>query len=132
VHGPDRGYTLVETLVALVIFATALLAVYQSFSAGWRGYRAAEAEAAALSFAQSRLASAGVESPLAEGHLEDRTQEGVAWTLDIRRHGQPQQQSQAAQSALEGYWVTVEVSWGEGLFQTPRQISLTTLKLRSP
>jgi prepilin-type N-terminal cleavage/methylation domain-containing protein len=133
VYGSERGFTLVETLVALVIFAAALMAAYQSFSAGRRGYQVALAEAAALSFAQSRMAAAGVEIPLAEGHLEDRTEEGLTWTIDIRRYGQPlEEQSRSAQSMLEGYWVTVEVSWREGRFQAPRRVSLTALKLRSP
>ena len=132
-HESDRGFTLVETLVALVIFAAALLTTYQSFSAGWRGYRAAQAEAVAVSFAESRLAAAGVETPLVEGHLEDRTEEGLEWTVDIRRYGRPhEERAQSVQSALEGNWVTVEVSWREGRFQTPRKVSLTTLKLRAP
>jgi general secretion pathway protein I len=133
VHGPNRGFTLVETLIALVIFAAALLATYQSFSAGWRGFLAAAEAAAAVSLAESRLAAAGVEMPLVEGHAEDRTDEGLEWIVDIRRYGRPhEERSQSAQSALEGYWVTVEVSWREGRFQTPRKVSLTTLKLRVP
>jgi prepilin-type N-terminal cleavage/methylation domain-containing protein len=130
---PDSGFTLVETLAGLVIFAAALLVAYQSFSAGWRGYRLAEAEAAAVSFAQSRLAAAGVEAPLVEGQRQHQTEEGLTWMIDVRRYGQSDEERfETAQSALDGFWITVEVSWREGRFQTPRQVSLTTLKLQGP
>jgi prepilin-type N-terminal cleavage/methylation domain-containing protein len=132
-RGPDSGFTLVETVIGLVIFAAALLVTYKSFSAGWRGYRLAEAEAAAVSFAQSRLAAAGVESPLAEGQRQHQTEEGLTWMIDVRRYGpSDEEKPQTAQAALDGFWVTVEVDWREGPFQTPRKVSLTTLKLRGP
>jgi prepilin-type N-terminal cleavage/methylation domain-containing protein len=130
-RGPDSGFTLVETVIGLVIFAAALLVTYQSFSAGWRGYRLAEAEAAAVSFAQSRLAAAGVESPL--GQRQHQTVEGLTWMIDVRRYGpSDEEKPRTAQVALDAFWVTVEVDWWEGPFQTPRKVSLTTLKLRGP
>jgi prepilin-type N-terminal cleavage/methylation domain-containing protein len=132
-RGPDSGFTLVETLASLVIFATALLALYQSFSGGWRGYRRAEAEAAAVSFAQSRLVAAGVETPLVEGQQHHQSEEGLVWRIDVRRYGQPyEEKSRSPWSAPQGFWVTVEVSWRAGALQTPHNVSLTTLKLREP
>jgi prepilin-type N-terminal cleavage/methylation domain-containing protein len=129
-RGPDSGFTLVETLASLVIFAAALLALYQSFSGGWRGYRRAEAEAAAVSFAQSRLAAAGVEAPLVEGQQYHQSEDGLAWITDVRRYGQPsEEKSQAPRSTPQVFWVTVEVSWRDGALPTTHKVSLTTLKL---
>lgn len=127
-HESDSGFTLVETVVGLVIVAAALITFYESFSSGWRGYRLAEEEAALVEFAQSRLAAAGTETPLVEGQQQYRTEDGLTWTIDVRPYGQPQEKNPP--SALDGFWVTVEVSGRKGPFDPVRQVALTTLKLQ--
>lgn len=81
----DAGFTLVETLVALAIFALAFSGIYRAFEGGWRALRRAQLEVEAIEVAKSSLAAVGIETPLSEGRQAGQTADGVSWQIDIRR-----------------------------------------------
>lgn len=81
----DAGFTLVETLVALAVFALAFGGIYRAFDGGWRALRRAQLDVEAVEVAKSSLAAVGVETPLTEGRQTGRTADGVSWQIDIRR-----------------------------------------------
>ncbi len=124
--GRSAGFTLIETLVALVIFVAGYLLIYQSVSLGWRSALVAHSERQAVRLAQARLAAAGVETPLAEGQQSGDTSDGYSWTVHVRRYQQPGQDSS---EPLAGFWVTVDVKWSEGMLRSPRSLKLTTVRL---
>ncbi len=123
----SSGFTLIETLVALVVFVAGYLLVHHSVSVGWRGAQIAWAESAALRLAHSRLAAAGVEARLAEGELTGETDDGFRWTLRTERYRPPG--SDRAAERIAGYWITVTVRWDGGVLRPARSLQLTTLKL---
>ena len=126
----SAGFTLIETLVALVIFVAGYLLVYQTVSVGWRGTQVAHTESAALRIAQSRLAAAGVEQRLQEGEQSGQTADGYAWTTQVTRYRRPN--SDDAPGRLEAYWVRVDVTWREDPLRKARSLRLETLKLAVP
>ena len=80
-----HGFTLMETLVALVIFVACYLLIHEGLSLGWRGVRLAQSETCGTAGgAGSRLAAAGLDQPLSEGQHAGET-DGYAWTMDVRR-----------------------------------------------
>lgn len=122
-RGGEDGFTLIETLVALTIFVAGYVLLQQSISLAWRGVQIAHSEAGALQVAQSHLAAAGVSEPLQEGTSAGQTPEGYDWTVAVRRRA-------SAEGGRPGaYWVTVQVSWRDGLARRARVVELTTLKL---
>jgi general secretion pathway protein I len=125
----SHGFTLIETLVALIIFVACYLMIHQTVALGWRGVQVAHAETAALRLAQSRLAAAGVEQPLQDGRQTGRT-EGFDWSVQVRPYAQPEIAAPAQRPT--GYWVTVDVNWREGPLRRARSLQLSTLKLKSP
>ena len=129
-HGKhDSGFTLIETLVALVIFVACYLLIHESLSLGWKGVRMAHTETIALHIAQTRLAAEGVEAPLVEGQRSETTADGFAWTIDVWRH--TADVGEGVRPALTGYWVTVEVKWHDAQLRRSRFMQLTTFKLAS-
>jgi prepilin-type N-terminal cleavage/methylation domain-containing protein len=123
----SAGFTLIETLVALVIFVGGYLLIYQSVSLGWRGAMVAHTEREALRLARTRLSAAGVEARLAEGQQSGQTADGYSWTMHVRRYHQPDLDSSPA--AFAAFWVVIDVRWNEGALRRARSLQLTTLKL---
>lgn len=127
-QSPQSGFTLLETIVAFLVFALVAGALQLCLSGGWRAVGIARYEQGALLVAQARLAEAGVSQPLVEGLEEGVSSDGFAWTRDVRVHGGTRD---APDAGPVGYWVSVRVSWREAGHRPERSVSLTTLKLGS-
>ncbi len=79
------GFTLIEVLVSFVILAVTLGVAFEIFSAGLRGGRAAGALATATLYAESRLATVGVEERLEDGATSGDFGDGYRWRVAVRR-----------------------------------------------
>lgn len=135
-QGPDAGFTLVETLVSLVMLTITLAALIEVFGGGFRSMRATDLDSAALHLARQQLARAGSDLPLSPGQLQGSTSAGLAWSLTIERYQPPRarlgEATPVAASGLEAYWVQSQVGWNASSGASARSISLTTLKLAAP
>lgn len=121
--GPASGFTLVEILVAFVIAALLLGAVYQTFSAGARAGQGAVIYTDAILLAESGL-DALAAAPIGPGETEDVI--GVyrrSTSVRVRDALAPQ----AAQLDLVPYEIEVRVAWREG--RRERAVALSTLRL---
>lgn len=125
---PQSGFTLLETIVAFLVFALVAGALQLCLTGGWRAVGIARHEQAALEVAEARLAEVGVELPLVEGVEEGVSGDGFAWVRDVRaRVGT--RDGAVPDTAPVGYWVSVTVSWQDLAYRPERSVSLTTLKL---
>jgi prepilin-type N-terminal cleavage/methylation domain-containing protein len=126
----EAGFTLVETLVALVILGLAVVMLHQVFAAGWSGVRRARLEAAAAGIAVARLEAAGIVTPLADGFTDEGSEGAFRWRVTMAaRPEEAVASGQGGGSSLAGTWVTVDVTWQDGTDGTLRSIRLTTLKI---
>lgn len=123
----EQGFTLIETLVAIVVLSLAMVFLLEGLALGWRGWRAAQLEMAALQIAQARLAAAGIETPLFEGRAEGTTPDGFQWAVTTTRRAAPDQENVHLVPA--GFWVVVEVAWRAGPWSRTRSLQLATFKL---
>ena len=120
----DKGFTLIEVLVALVVLATTVVAVLQLFGGGLRLARAAGDHTEAALLASAKLADLEP-GPLAEGSTEG-TDGPYRWTrrvtLDPALLPVPPDTPEAMLIRLAR--VSVEVQWGQG-----RRFELATLRV---
>ena len=124
----QSGFTLIETLVALVVFALVAGAVQVCLSGGWRSVKTARMETAALRIAKVQLASAGLEKVLTDGIQFGETSDGFSWSRDVQRYSPPSRGGFEI-GTLPAYWVTVSVHWRDGVLRPEREVVLRTLKL---
>ncbi len=111
-------------LVAFVILAVALGVLIQVFSTGLRNARVAEDYTTATLYAESMLATVGIEEPLAAGETSGEFDDRFRWRLDV----QPYEISDGDEAAAgRAFQVVVTVSWGDE--DDPRDVTLTTLRL---
>ena len=120
----NNGFTLLEILVALVIFALAFGVLTQIMQTGLRQSAVARSTAAATLLARSELARVGVEVPLQVGQADGETEDGMRWHTAIELVEGPSEHQ-----SLATYQVQVTVAWGPRLAE---QLTLTTLRIGLP
>ena len=117
----NNGFTLLEVLVALVIFALAFGVLAQIMQTGLRQSAVARSLAAATLLARSELTRVGVEVPLQVGRAEGETEDGMGWHTDIELVEGPSEHQ-----SLAIYQIQVTVAWGPS---PAEQLTLTTLRV---
>jgi general secretion pathway protein I len=118
----ERGFTLIEVLVAVAIAALVLLPLLHGFSKALDGAADSEAYEEAVAIAQSELAMLGTGAPLAEE--KGFTREDGRFTIAASVHRYPLGDASAY---VVPYELSVAVSWGEG--RRHRSVTLQTLRL---
>ena len=123
----QRGFTLMEVLVAFTIFSVSFTAVLQILSTSTRNDQIAEQYGLAVSHAESLLARAGIETPLVEGETFGDLGAGMQWRQVVTPYQEEAGGWQAQDMTVLPYHVEVTLTWGEG--RRARSLSLTTLRL---
>lgn len=122
----EAGFTLLETLVALIVMVTVATMLYRGLSGGLRVSEIAGKAETALAVAQARLAGLGHETPIAAGRIEGQDGE-IGWELTVRPYLPPDEAGRAAR--MSAFWATVKVFWRDRRNMPLRSLQLTTLKL---
>lgn len=123
----ERGFTLIEVLVAFTIAAILLTALMQGFSRGLRGIVAAEAQLRLIEHARNILADVGTRIPLETG-LESGEDAGLRWRAEIApaaRDGAVAEQAEAL--GLRLFAVEVEVRDTDGRAQRLHTLRLAEI-----
>ena len=130
----ERGFALVEILVAFVVLAIGLGAISTGIAIAMRSDSRTQTSRSALSLAQSRLETAGIVRPLAAGRSEGLITPNYRWRETItaaQRQAEPprppegsQSEQKAANAPLSPFWVQIEVFAADGTV-----VRLAALKL---
>lgn len=124
-HCRQRGFSLLEVLVAFAILSVSLGVLLQVFATGLRNAGMADDYTQATLYAESILAAYGREAPLSEGAREGVINDRFSWrgTVSAYTDGMPDTEK----TRMRAYRISVEVFW-RGLAQT-RSVILETLRL---
>lgn len=130
---PQHGFSLLEILVAFTLFAMAMAVLMQIFSRGVNSATLSDRYARAAMYAESKLASAGLEEALKEGSTNGKFEDDFAWQLTVRPYVDPAPRDQTAldfekQFFAQLYEVEARVSF-KGDDNSERTVTLTTLQL---
>jgi general secretion pathway protein I len=125
----QRGFSLIEVLVAFMILAISLTVIFRIFSGGLHNIALSEDYARALLVAQSQLAAAGVETPLEAGVISGRWSERFRWQRAVEPY-RPWSEDKPLVAPVRAFRVSVSVDW-EQLGRT-RRITLNSIRLQTP
>ena len=124
----QKGFSLLEILIAFSILALSLGILLKIFSAGVNTAVVAEDYTAAVQIAESLMAKTGVESPLQASRDSGTENDKYNWVVEVSPYTfNPENIDNTAATAVL-FKVKVIVSWGDDNIYD-RQIELTTLKL---
>jgi general secretion pathway protein I len=118
----QRGFTLVEILVAFTIATLILLPLLRGFSGALDSAADSEAYEQAVAVGESALATMGIDAPLADGQTFARQDGRFRIAGEVHRYP-----TGGASSYVVPYDLSVIVTWGEG--RRARRIALQTLRL---
>lgn len=116
----QRGYSLLEVIVAFALLALALTLLLGSLSGAARQVHNADLRTRAMLHAQSLLAATGIEQPLQEGRSQGDWEDGrYRWKLQVEPYVDARASAlpQAAPTTVGGptlAQLTLQVRWGEG------------------
>lgn len=91
-----QGFSLLEVLVAFTLFAVALGVIMQIFSRGVNGATLADRYAKAAMYAESKLATTGLEEALKEGTFSGKFDDDFAWQVTVKPYTDPAPREQQA------------------------------------
>lgn len=126
---PNRGFTLLEVLVAFTLCAFVLAAALQVFSTGLGGTATSQRHVVATMMAQSKLAELGSADLLAPGRQAGTTADGYRWRAEVAPYTELNADD-LVNSPVVLYQLTVEVAWDSS--GRERMVTLRTLRVASP
>ena len=120
----ERGFTLIEVLVALTILAVSLTVLLGIFGHSLARNAESQSRMAARTLASSLIAQAESSASLSMGVVTGRAAPDLAWRIDVRPFGTDEDQQSWPGVAAQ---ISATVVWGErGPGQT---LTLSTLRL---
>ncbi|MBN1830324.1 MAG: type II secretion system protein [Deltaproteobacteria bacterium] len=105
-----RGFTLIETLVAVTLLAVSLTVILQLFSGGLRSAALSRDYNRGIFHARAVLEETLLTTPTEEGTLQGSFDDGYRWKADIAYV--EQKEEEAARLPFEFLHVKVTVFWG--------------------
>ncbi|WP_435103497.1 type IV pilus modification PilV family protein [Arhodomonas sp. AD133] len=121
----QKGFSLLELLVAFTVMAIGLTVVLQAISGGLRNTAIASDYTQALQIAERRLTLAEAEQPVPEGERSGRAGERFRWTERVTPVDWNGDYSDE-QAQFRLWRIDVRVSWGDG---SERDVRLTSLRV---
>ena len=134
-RGGERGFALLEILVAFVILALGLAAILGGVSTAIRADARTQASRSVLRVAQSRLEAAGLSEALAPGHREGRVGNKYVWrqTITAVPFGAVARDADATKpgppiaGAVAAFWVEIAVQAADGTVAELAGLKLATV-----
>ena len=120
----QRGFSLLEVLVAFAVFSLSLGVLFQIFSSGLRGVDLARSYSHAVIVAESQLAEASADDVLEAGIREGIEDDRYRWITTVSKYDSADRDPQPG--VPEAYRISVRVIWEDS---AGREITLSTLRL---
>jgi general secretion pathway protein I len=122
----QRGFSLLEILIAFSILALSLGILLKIFSSGVNTAGVAEEYSAAVQIAESLMAKTGVESPLQASEATGLENKKYHWRVSVSPFQFTAENLDVTEIAAVLFKVKVTVNWGD---DKGRQLELITLRL---
>jgi general secretion pathway protein I len=126
----SRGFTLLEVMLAFVVFALSFATVLEILAGSMRSVRRANDDTQVALFAQSIMDLVGTEIPLEEGQFSGTGMDRFDWQLYVYLYQSSEEDGHtdmlAEMSGIELYAVELDIAWDSG--RRPRELHFNTIR----
>jgi general secretion pathway protein I len=134
IRNRSRGFTLLEVMLAFVVFALSFATVLEIMAGSMRSVGRATDDTQVALLAQSIMDLVGSEIPIEEGEYSDSAMDRYQWQMNISLYdsgGEVEEQAMITQeladlSGIELYRVDLYVDWDTGRRQ--RELHFSTIR----
>ncbi len=119
------GFTLLETLVAMMILSISLTVILQLFSGGLRSERLSDDYTRAVFYAREKMEEILLVEKLSNEVAEGEFDDGFRWKAEIA-YIEPDEEEKI-KTPVETFSITVEVNWKSGIQE--KHFEISTLKI---
>jgi prepilin-type N-terminal cleavage/methylation domain-containing protein len=111
----QRGFTLIEVVVAMAILGVGLIVIIELFSGGLRLGRASEEYSRAVSFARMKMEEVSLQEYLEEGEEAGDFDKDYRWQVAVKKMDiLPLEKNPDFQPLIELYQIKVNILWKSG------------------
>ncbi len=124
----DRGFTLIETLVAVSILAISMAILLQLFSGGLKSSRLSDDYTHGIFHAREKMDEILLASDLTEGVIQGKFEDGFRWRAEaslLDAH-----EGKDVKLPIRAFNVKVEIFWGEE--EQEKRFAISAIKLIGP
>ena len=121
----NRGFTLIEILVAISILSISLVVIFQLFSGGLKSSRLSDQYTRGIFHAQEKMAEILLSTDFSEEEAEGEFDDSFRWKSAIVRIEQAEDEE--AKLPFDTFNITVEVMWHEG--DKEKHFAISTMKV---
>jgi general secretion pathway protein I len=122
----SRGFTLIETLVAVMVLAISLVTIMQLFSGGLKSSMVSDSYTLAIFHAREKMEEILLLDELVEGDLEGNFRDSFSWKSKISLF-KPEEDDEESEVSFDMFNVEVQVFWKKGYHA--RHVDLKTVRI---
>ena len=123
----NRGFTLIEILVAISILSISLVVILQLFSGGLKSSRLSDRYTKGIFHAKEKMEEILLSSEFSEGVSEGEFSDSFRWKAEIVRIEQAEEE--ASKLPFNTYNIGVHIFWDEG--SKEKNFAISTMKVVS-
>ena len=125
-HRNERGFTLLEVLIAFTVLALVTMTIFQTFGGGLSAVATAQKNTLVLAVLRSKLEAVGADIPLQVGVNRGVDVSGVSWEVVIHRYDRTPETF--LKRGMQAYRVRAAASQRPGDGSSEHSISQTTIR----
>ncbi|HDZ91572.1 MAG: type II secretion system protein [Deltaproteobacteria bacterium] len=122
---PERGFTLIEILVAISVLAISLVVILQLFSGGLKSVRLSNQYTRAIFYAREKMEELLLTEGLEPGTLDGGSEDSLRWTAQVVLV-EPDEED-GPELPFDTLKITLQVMWEEG--EKEKRFQISTLKV---
>jgi len=121
----DKGFTLIEILVAISVLAISLVVILQLFSGGLKSVRLSDQYTRAIFYAREKMEEILLMEDLETGSQEGKSDESLRWRAEVVLI-EPDEE-EVSELPYDSLKIVIEVMWEEG--EKEKHFQISTMKV---